>query len=84
LKSNLSVKGIYLKDTYNEAFVDVYYLDQAGEWIQIIKDPMRRYFVLDPYFFKTPLLTGKLKIVLEGKTDVKTSCLGEIMVYVEE
>jgi hypothetical protein len=84
LKSNLSVKGIYLKDTYNEGFVDVYYQDQAGEWKQIIKDPMRRYFVWNPYFFKTPLLTNKLKIVLEGKSDIKTSCLGEIMVYVEE
>jgi hypothetical protein len=84
LKSNLPVKGIYLKDTYNEGFVDVYYQDQAGEWKQIIHDPMRRYFVWDPYFFKTPLNTGKLKVVLEGKTEIKTSCLGEIMVYVEE
>ena len=84
LKSSLSVKGIYLKDTYNEGFVDVYYQDQAGEWKQIIHDPMRRYFVWDPYFFKTPLNTGKLKIVLEGKTEAKTSCLGEIMVYVEK
>ena len=84
LKAGFSVKGIYLKDTYNEGFVDIYYQDQAGEWKQIIHDPMRRYFVWDPYFFKTPLATGKLKIVLEGKTDAKTSCLGEIMVYVEE
>lgn len=84
LKANLPVKGIYLKDTYNEGFVDVYYQDQNGEWKQIIHDPMRRYFVWDPYFFKTPLYTGKLKIVLEGKTETKTSCLGEIMVYVEE
>jgi len=84
LKTSLPVKGIYLKDTYNEGFVDVYYQDQAGEWKQIIKDPMRRYFVWDPYFFKTPLITSKLKVVLEGKTETKTSCLGEIMVYVEE
>ena len=84
LKSTKSVKGIYMKDTYNEGFVDVYYQDQNGEWKQIIHDPMRRYFVWDPYFFKTSLNTGKLKIVLEGKTETKTSCLGEIMVYVEE
>ena len=84
LKSSLPVKGIYLKDTYNEGFVDVYFQDQAGEWKQIIKDPMRRYFVWNPYFFKKPLNTSKLKVVLEGKTETKTSCLGEIMVYVEE
>jgi len=84
LKSSRSVKGIYLKDTYNEGFVDVYYQDQSGEWKQIIHDPMRRYFVWNPYFFKTPLLINKLKVVLEGKTETKISCLGEIMVYVEE
>jgi hypothetical protein len=84
LKISRSIKGISLKDTYNEGFVDVYYQDQRGEWKQIIHDPMRRYFVWDPYLFKTPLVTGKLKIVLEGKTETKTSCLGEIMVYVEE
>jgi len=84
LKSSRSVKGIYLKDTYNEGFVNVFYQDQAGEWKQIIHDPMRRYFVWDPYFFKTPLNTGKLKVVLEGKTETKTSCLVEIIVYVEE
>ena len=84
LKASRPVKGIYLKDTYDEGNVIVYYLDQGGEWKQIIKDPMRRYFVWDPYFFKTPLITNKLKVVLEGKTEAKSSCLGEIMVYVEE
>ena len=83
-KTSRPVKGIYLKDTYNEGTVGVYYQDQLGEWKQIVKDPMRRYFVWDPYFFKTPLITNKLKVVLESKTAVKTSCLGEIMVYTEE
>lgn len=83
-KTKQPVKGIYLKDTFNEGIVSVYYLDQSGEWKQIVKDPMRRYFVWDPYFFKTPLSTDKLKVVLEGKTENKTSCLGEIMVYTEE
>jgi hypothetical protein len=82
LKVSQPVKGIYLHDTYNEGFVSVYYLNLAGEWIQIIHDPMRRFFAWDPYFFKTPLTTNKLKVVLEGKTDTKTSCLGEIMIYI--
>jgi hypothetical protein len=84
LRGSRPVKGIYLKDTYNEGDVNIYYQDQTGEWKQIIKDPMRRYFVWNPYFFKSSLVINKLKVVLEGKTEAKTSCLGEIMVYVED
>lgn len=78
------LKGIYLKDTYNIGKVKIFYWDETGTWKQIIEDPMSRYFVWDPYFFKTPLNTDRLKVILDGKTKTETSCLGEIMVYTEE
>jgi hypothetical protein len=84
LHGRIPIKGIYLKDTYNVGKVKIYYWDESGTWKQIIEDPMRRYFVWNPYFFKTPLNTDKLKVILDGRTKTETSCLGEIMVYTEE
>ena len=83
-KKSVPLKGINLKDTFNEGFVNIFYMDASGVWKQIIHDPMRRYFVWDPYFFKTSIITDKLKVVLEGQAGGKTSHLGEIMVYTEE
>ncbi|NWJ52616.1 MAG: hypothetical protein HXX14_17290 [Bacteroidetes bacterium] len=80
----IALKAIYLKDTYNVGKVKIYYWDERGTWKQIIEDPMCRYFVWDPYIFKTPLSTDRLKVILDGKTKTETSCLGEIMVYTEE
>ena len=80
----IPLKGIYLKDTYNVGKVKIYYWDETGTWKQIIEDPMSRFFVWNPYFFKTPLTTDRLKVILDGKTKTETSCLGEIMVYTEE
>ncbi len=80
----IPVKGIYLKDTYNIGKVSVFYFDGNGSWKQVIEDPMNRYFVWDPYFFKTLINTDKLKVVLGARSEKETSCLGELMVYTEE